>query len=91
MNKIEYKNIIDFHPGYYIKDIIESMQISKNEFAKKLNIDIKDLNNIINGNIDITYEMAEKLHYILGTSIDVWINIQQNYNNTKNKINEVII
>ena len=32
-NVHEYKDIVAFHPGYYIADIIEDMEISQAEFA----------------------------------------------------------
>ena len=33
-NVNEYKDIVAFHPGYYIADIIEDMGISQAEFHK---------------------------------------------------------
>jgi hypothetical protein len=35
-NISEYKDIIAFHPGYYIADIIEDMGVSQAEFATRL-------------------------------------------------------
>ena len=35
-NITEYKDIVAFHPGYYIADIIEDMEISQAEFAARL-------------------------------------------------------
>ena len=36
MNKILYKELITFHPGYYIKDFIEDLAMTKDEVAKRL-------------------------------------------------------
>ena len=36
MSKMEYKDIIAFHPGFYINEIIEDMDITQEEFAKRL-------------------------------------------------------
>ena len=36
MLKEEYKNIIAFHPGYYLTDIIEELEMTQDEFAKRL-------------------------------------------------------
>lgn len=33
MNKIEYDNIIAFHPGYYLKDMLEAWNMTQDEFA----------------------------------------------------------
>lgn len=76
---LEYKNIPAFHPGYYIADIIEDMGISQNEFATRMGISDEMLNNIVNGRIEISREIAKKLSVMLGTSADVWLNIQNTY------------
>lgn len=34
-NVNEYKDIVAYHPGYYIADIIEDMEMSQAELAKK--------------------------------------------------------
>ena len=31
-----YKDIVAFHPGYYILDLIEDMEISQAEFAVRI-------------------------------------------------------
>ena len=35
-NYIEYNDKIAFHPGYYIKEIIEESGLSQKDFAKRL-------------------------------------------------------
>ena len=35
-NVNEYKDIVAYHPGYYIADIIEDMEISQAELAKEI-------------------------------------------------------
>ena len=34
MNKIEYQELIAFHPGYYVKDCIDEQGITQEELAK---------------------------------------------------------
>lgn len=36
MNKIEYQELIAFHPGYYVKDYIDEQGITQEELAKRL-------------------------------------------------------
>ena len=43
MNKIEYEELIAFHPGYYVKDYIEDQGITQEELAKKLNLKEKNI------------------------------------------------
>jgi len=79
MNKMEYENLIVFHPGYYIKDIIEDMEISQEEFAMRLGVTGKTLSKLVNGKINLSDEVALQLSMMLGTDIRTWLNLQQTY------------
>lgn len=76
---VEYENIIAFHPGYYIADIIEDMGISQSEFADRVGVSDEILNNIVNGRSGITSDVAKKLSVMLGTSADIWFDLQKIY------------
>lgn len=76
----KYKDITAFHPGYYVEEAIQDMNISQNDFAKKLGIPEKTLSLFIDGKIDISYNLANKLSMVLGTSIQFWFNLQRTYN-----------
>lgn len=78
-NVNEYKNIVAFHPGYYIADIIEDMEISQAEFATRMGTTAKTLSQLINGQANISNDLAKKLSVMLGTSIEVWQNLQNTY------------
>lgn len=79
MNKIEYENVIAFHPGYYVKEILEELEITQEEFAVQLGVTGKTLSQLINGKINLSKDVASKLSIMLGTSVDVWLNLQQTY------------
>lgn len=79
MNKQAYNDVIAFHPGYYISDIIDDMEITQDEFAKRCDLTAKNLSNIINGKAKITSETAQKLSIMFGTSSEIWINLQAKY------------
>lgn len=76
---VEYENIVAFHPGYYIVDIIEDMGISQSEFADRVGITVEMLSNLVNGQDNISNDIAKKLSVLLGTSVDVWLNLQNTY------------
>ena len=78
-NLIEYKNIVAFHPGYYIADIIEDMGVSQAEFATRMGITAKTLRKLINGQVNISNDLAKKLSVMMGTSPEVWLNLQNTY------------
>ncbi len=76
---VEYKDIVAFHPGYYIADIIEDMEISQAEFATRMGTTAKTLSQLINGRANISNDLAKKLSVMLGTSVEVWLNLQNTY------------
>ena len=80
MNKIiEYKQIVAFHPGYYIAEIIEDMGISQAEFATRMGTTTKTLSYLLNGQANISNDLAKKLSVMMGTSVDIWLNLQSTY------------
>lgn len=78
-NTSEYKDIVAFHPGYYIADVIEDMGITQVEFATRLGTNTKTLSYLLNGQANITNDLAKKLSAMMGTSPDVWLNLQSTY------------
>jgi HTH-type transcriptional regulator/antitoxin HigA len=79
MNKKEFENIYAFHPGYYINDLINDMEITQDEFAKRLNISSKNLSDLINGKASISDKIAKNLSLMFGTSVETWVNLQKKY------------
>ena len=79
MNKIVYENISAFHPGYYISDLIKDLVMSQEEFAIRLKITPKNLSDLINGKASISENIAKNLSLMLGTSVDVWLELQKKY------------
>ena len=83
----KYKDITAFHPGYYVEEAIQDMNISQSELAKRLGISERTLSLFIDGQIDVSYNLARRLSMVLGTSIKFWFNLQRIYNN---KLLEII-
>lgn len=82
----EYKNIMAFHPGYYVEEVIQDMKISQADFAKRLGIPERTLSLFIDGQIDVSYNLARRLSMVLGTSIRFWFNLQRTYYKKLTKI-----
>ena len=78
-NYIEYNDIIAFHPGYYIKEIVDESGLTQEDFAKRLGTTPKNLSILIRGEQSLSVDMANKLSRMLGTSITYWLNLQQAY------------
>lgn len=78
-NITEYKNIMAFHPGYYISDIIEDMGISQAEFAVRVGTTAKNISTLVNGQIKLSLDMAKKVSAMTGTSVEMWLNLQEEF------------
>lgn len=76
----KYKDITAFHPGYYVEEAIQDMNISQSELAKRLGVSERTLSLFIDGQIDVSYNLARRLSMVLGTSIKFWFNLQRIYN-----------
>lgn len=78
-NCIEYKDSMAFHPGYYIKEIIDESGLTQDDFAKRLGTTPKNLSLLVRGKQSLSVEMAMKLSKMLGTSLRYWLNLQNAY------------
>lgn len=78
-NYIEYKEKAAFHPGYYIKEIVDDSGLTQEDFAKRLGTTPKNLSLLIRGEQSISIDIAMKLSRLLGTSIAYWLNLQKAY------------
>ena len=78
-NFIEYKDTVAFHPGYYIKELVEESGLTQEDFAKRLDTTPKNLSVLISGNQSLSIDIAMKLSRMVGTSVDYWLNLQKNY------------
>ena len=66
------------HPGKVLREWIPE-SVSVTSAAKALKISRVSLSKILNGNSNISAEMAIRLSQWLGTSSDVWLGMQVKY------------
>lgn len=87
-NMTEYKNILAFHPGSYIEEIIEELNINQEEFAERLGVSAKTISKLVNGMDSISKEIALKLSKLTGVSFETWMKLQLKYDLKVNEIEE---
>jgi addiction module HigA family antidote len=68
-----------FHPGYILKEEIESREIAKKDFAELLNILPTHLSEIFAGKRSISAKMALRLETALEISAGFWLRMQAEY------------
>ncbi len=68
------------HPGAILKeDYLDPLDITITDMAAMLGISRKTLSKILNENGSITPDMALRLSRAFGTTPDLWLNLQKNY------------
>jgi len=68
------------HPGEVLKELyLEPLGLSVTEAAKGLGVSRKSLSAIINGRYGVSPDMAMRLAKAFGTTADVWLGMQQDY------------
>lgn len=85
------------HPGVILKDVlIDSTGLTISEIACRLGITRTTLSRLLNQHSGISPEMALRLSKLLNTSVDMWVNLQSQYdiwsiiNNHGSSINNIV-
>ena len=79
-NKIvEYKDLIAFHPGQYLGELIEDYEMTQKEFEENLGVSPKTISKLVKGEESISNEIAQKLEKFTNISMKTWLNLQNAY------------
>lgn len=62
-----------------LEDFLKPLALSPEELAKKIHVDTDTVNSILNGAQRISGDTALRLSRFLGTSPEVWMNLQAHY------------
>ena len=69
--------MLAFHPGYYLKEIVDESGLTQEDFARRLGTTPKNLSILIRGEQNLSIDIATKLSRMLGTTVTYWLNLQQ--------------
>ena len=76
MNYKVLNDKVAFHPGYYIKEIIDESGLTIEAFAERLGTTPDIIRGLVNGEQPISNDLAQKLSHMLGSSVSYWTNLQ---------------
>jgi len=86
MNKYKLQINYAVHPGLTLKEKLEELQLTPEEFAIRTNIPIKTISSILNGILNekssITPKIAAKFEKVLNIPATFWLAKQSNYTRT---------
>ncbi|MBC7458687.1 MAG: HigA family addiction module antidote protein [Bdellovibrionaceae bacterium] len=74
------KNSKPMHPGVVLSEVYMSeMGLNQTQLAAKLKCSHRKINEIVNGKRGISSEFAIELEKVLGTTADMWVRMQADY------------
>lgn len=66
-------------PGASIREQMENKMMSEKDFAVKMGMGEEEVKNLLNGNMDITADIAKKLEEVLGVPVSFWNRLEAIY------------
>ena len=85
---IRSKHYLATPPGMTIKEQLEDREMTQKEFAARMGLSEKHVSKLINGEVQLTSEMAVRLEYVLGLPASFWNNLEAIYREKLAKVNE---
>ena len=82
------RTYIAIPPGETIKEQLIERGMKQKEFAVRMGVSEKHISKLINGEVQLTIEMARKLEMVLGTPTQFWCNLEAIYREDIAKVNE---
>lgn len=76
---IKNHNIIAIPPGSTIKEQLEDRSINQKEFAAQMNMPETQIIKLLNGDIQLTPDIAFQLEMVLGIPARFWNNLESIY------------
>ena len=72
--------LIPSHPGRILREVVlEDSDVTKTELARRLALSRQALHNILTEKARVTPEVAIRLARLLGTTPQLWLNLQTNH------------
>lgn len=68
------------HPGEILKeDVLPELRLTKTRFAQKLGLSRQSLHDLLEGKYAISTIVALRLERLLGSSAEMWLNLQRDF------------
>lgn len=76
---LQSENYIAIPPGATIKEQLDNRGMTQKEFAERMGLSVKHISRLINGEVQLTHEVALKLSSDLGLPTSFWNNLESIY------------
>ncbi len=82
------RSCVAIPPGVTIKEQLVDRGMKQKEFAVRMGMSEKHISKLINGDVQLTIEMARKLEMVLGAPTQFWCNLEAIYREDIAKVKE---
>jgi addiction module HigA family antidote len=72
-------NLPPIHPGEFLKEILDELDISQAEFARAIGLSAMRISHVVKGKRPVTAELALLFGKAFGQTPQYWINLQAAY------------
>lgn len=76
---INSRNYIAIPPGATIKEQLDNRGMTQKEFASRMEMSQKHISHLINGEVQLTMDVAMRLEMVLGLPARFWSNLEATY------------
>ncbi len=81
-------NYIAIPPGVTIKEQLQYKNMNQKEFALRMGLTEKHTSRLINGKVELTYGISNKLESVTGIPAEFWNNLESRYREKLKKVEE---
>ncbi len=82
------RSFIAIPPGTTIKEQLLDRGMNQKEFALRMGMSEKHISKLVNGEVQLTIDVARRLEMVLGLPAQFWCNLEAVYRETIAKVNE---
>lgn len=76
----EIRPFVSVHPGTILKAELKERRIKQKDFAEQIGMRPTHLNALLQGDRNVSPQLAIRLEQVLGIPAKNWLNLQENYN-----------
>jgi len=86
MNNEAFRPTVAIPPGVSIAEILRHRSVSTADFADHMQFSMSDVKRLLAGEIRLNYQLAERLHNIVGGTTSFWLTREANYRDHQARI-----
>ena len=69
-------------PGSILRYELDARGMSENDLSAQVGCELSDISGVVSGDLAVTSEFAMKLESVLGIRAQIWLNLQERYDLT---------